>query len=117
MLRATRGKLAAHEPIAEQGLYEIFAMAGIGDTAVGSKGIAVPLTTNNGERYIAHVLPSHLGRTAARRLELRGGRCPFLGIAEGTIKTHLRDLFAKTGTRRQADLVKLVVGFSNPLLG
>jgi DNA-binding CsgD family transcriptional regulator len=40
-----------------------------------------------------------------------------LGIAEGTIKTHLRHLFAKTGTRRQADLVKLVVGFSNPLLG
>ena len=39
-----------------------------------------------------------------------------LGVAEATIKTHLRHLFAKTGTRRQAELVKLVVGFSNPLL-
>jgi DNA-binding CsgD family transcriptional regulator/PAS domain-containing protein len=39
-----------------------------------------------------------------------------LGIAEGTVKTHLHRLFAKTETRRQADLVKLVAGFSNPLV-
>ena len=38
-----------------------------------------------------------------------------LGIAETTVKTHLGHLFAKTGTGRQADLVKLVAGFSNPL--
>lgn len=36
-----------------------------------------------------------------------------LGIAEGTAKTHLRRLFDKTGTRRQADLVKLVAGFAS----
>ena len=35
-----------------------------------------------------------------------------LGIAESTVKFHLRRLFAKTGARRQADLVKLVAGFS-----
>ena len=40
-----------------------------------------------------------------------------LGIAEATVKTHLHRLFAKTGTRRQADLVKLVAGFANPLVG
>lgn len=39
-----------------------------------------------------------------------------LGIAHSTVKTHLLRVFAKTGTRRQADLVKLVVGFSSPLL-
>ena len=39
-----------------------------------------------------------------------------LGIAEPTVKTHLKRLFEKTGTHRQADLVKLVAGFSNPLL-
>jgi DNA-binding CsgD family transcriptional regulator len=39
-----------------------------------------------------------------------------LGISEGTVKTHLHRLFAKTGAARQADLVKLVAGFSNPLL-
>jgi DNA-binding CsgD family transcriptional regulator len=39
-----------------------------------------------------------------------------LGIAETTVRFHLRQLFAKTGTRRQADLVKLVAGFANPLV-
>jgi DNA-binding CsgD family transcriptional regulator len=40
-----------------------------------------------------------------------------LGIAETTVKTHLGGIYAKTGAARQADLVKLVAGFSNPLLG
>jgi len=40
-----------------------------------------------------------------------------LGVAEPTVKTHLQRLFAKTGTSRQADLVKLVAGFSSPLAG
>ena len=39
-----------------------------------------------------------------------------LGIAESTVKTHLARLFAKTGTRRQADLVKVVAGFATPLI-
>jgi DNA-binding CsgD family transcriptional regulator/PAS domain-containing protein len=39
-----------------------------------------------------------------------------LGIGEATVKTHLHRLFAKTDTSRQADLVKLVAGFSNPLV-
>mgnify|MGYP001264995685 CR=1 FL=1 len=39
-----------------------------------------------------------------------------LGIAETTVKTHLSHLYAKTGTHRQVDLVKLVAGFSSPLL-
>ena len=40
-----------------------------------------------------------------------------LGIAETTVKTHLGRLYLKTDTRRQADLVKLVAGFSSPLAG
>jgi hypothetical protein len=32
------------------------------------------------------------------------------------VKTHLSRLYEKTGTRRQADLVKLVAGFVNPFL-
>ena len=39
-----------------------------------------------------------------------------LGIAETTVKTHLHRVFAKTGAARQADLVKLAAGFSNPLV-
>jgi DNA-binding CsgD family transcriptional regulator len=39
-----------------------------------------------------------------------------LGIGEATVKTHLHRLFSKTGATRQADLVKLVAAFSNPLV-
>lgn len=41
---------------------------------------------------------------------------PILGVSEATVRTHLRRLFEKTGTSRQADLVKLVAGYANPLL-
>ena len=40
-----------------------------------------------------------------------------LGLGEPTVKTHLNRLFTKTGTRRQADLVNLMAGFSSPLAG
>jgi len=40
-----------------------------------------------------------------------------LGIAEATVRTHLHRLFAKTATSRQAEPVKLVASYSNPLLG
>jgi DNA-binding CsgD family transcriptional regulator len=40
-----------------------------------------------------------------------------LGIGEGTVKTHLKRLYQKTGARRQADLVKLFAGYASPLLG
>jgi DNA-binding CsgD family transcriptional regulator/PAS domain-containing protein len=38
-----------------------------------------------------------------------------LGIAEATVKSHLHKVFAKTGTARQADLVRLAAGFASPL--
>jgi DNA-binding CsgD family transcriptional regulator len=40
-----------------------------------------------------------------------------LGIGDATVRTHLGRLFEKTGAKRQADLVKLVAGFSSPLHG
>jgi DNA-binding CsgD family transcriptional regulator len=39
-----------------------------------------------------------------------------MGSSGSTIRTHLRRLFSKTGTDRQAELVKLVAGYTNPLL-
>lgn len=39
-----------------------------------------------------------------------------LGIAATTVRTHLQQAYHKTGTNRQADLVKLVAAFSNPLV-
>jgi DNA-binding CsgD family transcriptional regulator len=38
-----------------------------------------------------------------------------LGVAETTIKTHLCRIYAKTGARRQVDLVRLLAGLSSPL--
>jgi DNA-binding CsgD family transcriptional regulator len=38
-----------------------------------------------------------------------------LGVAASTIRTHVGRLLAKTGTGRQADLVKVVAGYSTPL--
>ena len=37
------------------------------------------------------------------------------GVADTTIRTHVSRLFEKTGTTRQADLVKLVAGYATPL--
>jgi DNA-binding CsgD family transcriptional regulator/PAS domain-containing protein len=39
-----------------------------------------------------------------------------LGIAASTVKTHLGRVYDKTGVARQADLVKLVAGFSSSLV-
>jgi DNA-binding CsgD family transcriptional regulator len=45
-----------------------------------------------------------------------GEAAEVLGIGEATVKTHLHRLFQKTGTNRQADLVKLVARFSSPFM-
>jgi DNA-binding CsgD family transcriptional regulator len=52
-------------------------------------------------------------------MELGGGPqiAEALGIGTGTVKTHLRNLFQKTGVKHQADLVKLVAGFSRSMVG
>jgi DNA-binding CsgD family transcriptional regulator len=39
-----------------------------------------------------------------------------LGISEATVRTHLKHIFQKTKTNRQADLVKLAAAFESPLL-
>jgi DNA-binding CsgD family transcriptional regulator len=38
-----------------------------------------------------------------------------LGVSDTTVKTHLQHVFEKTGTKRQADLVKLVASHTSPL--
>ncbi len=40
---------------------------------------------------------------------------PVLGISDQTVKTHLHRIYEKTATKRQADLVKLVAGYSTRL--
>jgi DNA-binding CsgD family transcriptional regulator len=160
-LFTVEGRIAARDVRADQALQEVFAASRGGDAAVGTRCIAVPLTSQKGIHHVVHVLPLTSGarRNAGRsyaaaaaifvrratmepvsppeliaktyRLtptELRVllaivevGGVPevstVLGIAETTIKTHLRRVFVKTGSERQADLVKIVAGFGSPLSG
>jgi PAS domain-containing protein/DNA-binding CsgD family transcriptional regulator len=160
LLRSSCSRVVACDAQIDQALRETIAAAGNGDSDVGTKGIALPLTAHNGDRYVAHVLPLTSG---VRRLagvayaaaaaifvrkatmecrsppevigksynltqaELRvlfgiveiGGVpevAAAFGVADATVKTHVSRLFEKTGTDRQADLVKLVAGFSTPLV-
>jgi len=157
-LRSISGQLVARNTQANRTLDQVF--ADNGGVAIGTRGIALPLTAHDGERYVMHLLPltpatrtgigmackavaalfvqkvalgSRCGELVARTFELTpaelrvlltivevGGvreTSAALGIAESTVKTHLHRVFDKTGARRQADLVKLAAGFSNPLAG
>jgi DNA-binding CsgD family transcriptional regulator len=161
VIRGKGGKLTATDTPGDRVLQDIFLSAAGGDAAIGGRGAAVPLTSSDGERYIAHVLPLTSGarRTAgiahaavaalfvrkaaldmphpleaiAKAFKLtpaemrvlmmivQVGGVPevalVLGTSETTVKAHLQHIFAKTGTSRQADLVKLVAGYMSPLAG
>ena len=157
VLRATHGRIEVVSPVVRGELQDAIARADRGDGALGTRGIALPVTGREGEPYVIHVLPLTSGRRARAsyaataalfvhradpiqptpietvaahfRLtpaELRvlvgivevGGVpevAPVLGVSETTVKTHLRHLFEKTGTSRQAELVRLIAGFTVPV--
>ena len=159
ILSSAGGRLVARDAQVDRTLRDVFAVAGQGDAALGIKGIAVPLTGKDGERYVAHALPLTSGarrragvvytatvalfvRKAALSVasapeaigsafkltptELRvllaivevGGIpevAEAFGVADTTVRTHVSRLFEKTGTARQADLVKLVASYTTPL--
>ena len=159
ILSLVSGRLVASDAQVDRALRDVFAAAGQGDAALGSKGIAIPLIGRDGERYVAHALPLTSGArrragvvyTAVAALFVRRaalavpsapqaigsafkltptelrvllaivevGGVPEVatafGVADTTIRTHVSRLFEKTGTARQADLVKLVAGYATPL--
>jgi DNA-binding CsgD family transcriptional regulator len=160
LFQQVNGTLQASDLQARRSLHAALVHAAEGDTGLGSQGIAIPLASSDGERYVAHILSltsgarkktGHLYRAAVAMFvhkatlhrptlieavatqfkltpsELRvlfaiievGGApqvANVLGIALDTVKTHLKRVFAKTGTNRQVDLVKLIVGYMNPLI-
>jgi DNA-binding CsgD family transcriptional regulator len=159
ILSLASGRLVAGDAQVDGALRDVFAAAGQGDAALGSKGIAMPLIGRDGERYVAHALPLMSGArrragviyTAVAALFVRKatltvpsaseaivsafkltptelrvllaivevGGIPEVaaafGVADTTVRTHVSRLFEKTGTARQADLVKLVAGYATPL--
>ena len=56
-LRAANGRLVAGDPQINQILQDVFIAAGKGHTAIGSKGVAITLIAQDGERHVAHLLP------------------------------------------------------------
>src|SRR5262249_2157421 len=57
VLHGVGGRLSAEDPKVEQALREIFAAAKHGDAAVGARGVTIPLSSREGENFVAHVLP------------------------------------------------------------
>ena len=70
ILSSAGGRLVASDARVQRTFREVFAAAGQGDAAVGIKGIAVSLTREDGERYVAHALPLTSG--ARRRAGING---------------------------------------------
>lgn len=154
LCRAFSGKLSFRERSANDALRCLLTTPANGHAP---RDLRLTLTHDDGETYLAHVLPlafranrngahgaaaviclqrAALELDAAPRViaqsyaltptELRvllaiveiGGvpeTADSLGIGEGTVKTHLRRIFAKTGATRQADLVRLVATHASPL--
>lgn len=157
--RDVKGAFVASDVAAQHLLADAVLAAAKGDSAVGAKGVAVPIMAACGGRWIAHVLPLTSGarlsvgrrHAADAAIFLRGvsisapsametvaklyrltpsevrvlgamvdiGGVPAtaraLGVSETTVKTHLQNLYEKTGVNRQAELVKLVAGTSSAL--
>jgi DNA-binding CsgD family transcriptional regulator/PAS domain-containing protein len=65
LFSVTGGRLVAHDAEIDEALQKLFAAAGDGDAAIGTQGIALPLSGLDGARCVAHVLPLTSG---ARRL-------------------------------------------------
>ena len=107
IFQAAGGRLVARGAEVNQTLREVFAAAGGGDTALGTKGIAVPLIGESGEHYVAHVLPltsgarrrAGLAYAAAaalfvRKTTLAPSRSDVIGMAFRLTPTELRVLLA-----------------------
>ena len=96
--------------------------AGLGYAAVAALFVQkAALATHSPPEAIAktyRLTPMEL-RVLLAIVEVGGGPqvAETLGIGESTVKTHLKRLYAKTGARRQADLVKLFAGYASPLAG
>jgi DNA-binding NarL/FixJ family response regulator len=150
------GALVANDPKTDADLRRILAAGN--DTDIGIEGVALPVTAEDGEKFLANVLPltggarrqisDHLGAAVALFVRKASAETPsplagfaqlynltdrelnvllaivevggvpavasVLGLSKTTVKSYLKSIFAKTGTRRQADLVKIVVGLANP---
>ena len=83
-LSARDGRLFARDPETSRALQAVFASADKGDAPLGVGGIALPLNTQDGKRFVGHALPLTRG---ARR---RAGRVYAAVAALSSMKRHFR---------------------------
>jgi DNA-binding CsgD family transcriptional regulator len=60
-IRRVGGRFEVVDPATDIELRGIFLNAGLGDLAIGTRGIAVPLLGDEGIRHVAHILPLNAG--------------------------------------------------------
>jgi DNA-binding CsgD family transcriptional regulator len=88
-LRAVGGRLIAGNAEINEALREAAISAEAGDAALGVKGIALPLTAHDGERYFVHVLPLTSG--ARRRAGLAYNAVAALFVRKATLEASSPD--------------------------
>jgi DNA-binding CsgD family transcriptional regulator len=81
-LCGTNGRIRPMDAAAARALKEIVTAAGGGDEVLGMRGIAVPLTARNGDRYTAHVLPLTSGARRQARARYAAVAAVFIRKAE-----------------------------------
>ena len=75
------------------------------ETAVPTPAIATLYSLTRREMTVLATVMEHAGVLETASI---------LGLSEGTVKTHLKSIYRKTGATRQSDLVKLVAGTTSP---
>jgi DNA-binding CsgD family transcriptional regulator len=122
MLRAVYGRLVAVSLETQRTLADVLADTAMGDTAVGARGVAMPLSTPEGDVYVAHVLPLTAGRRRAAAAGMQAAAALFVDKAvlgtspapEALAKhykltpTELRVLLATVEVGRIADVAEML---------
>ena len=113
ILHDVGGRLAACDAQVNRTLREVFVAAGQGDAALGTRGIAIPLTGKDGERYIAHALPLTSG--ARRRAGIGYPAVAALFVRKAALATSSRSevigkIFKLTPTELRVLLAIVEVG-------
>lgn len=113
ILSSVGGRLVARDARVDRALREVFASAGQGDAALGTRGIAVPLAGNDGERYVGHALPLSSG--ARRRAGVVNTAAAALFVRKATLvvpsaSQAIGDAFKLTPTELRVLLAIVEVG-------
>ena len=113
VLLAPAGRLVARDAQSNQSLREVLLLAGSGDAAVGTKGISMPLTSQSGAPYVAHILPltsGARGQMGARYVAVAALFVHKAGIAQPSPPEILAKTFKLTPTELRVLLAIVQVG-------